>query len=115
MITGLAEELQPLNFPNFLQHFLYRRQNPCDKHEAYDIPLDECPVYDGRMSVFNLAITICYILHPPVTSAVLMECTDISMQPHRGGMTQMSHNTTVYWLPYFPIDAEATARMGETQ
>ncbi|KAI5999820.1 hypothetical protein F5J12DRAFT_906690 [Pisolithus orientalis] len=57
--TLAAEPCLP-QLPNILHHFLYSKLFPTD--DLDDIPLNECPPYDGSMHVYNSACSTFFAL-----------------------------------------------------
>lgn len=48
-----------IGFPNLhelIRSFLFEQLNPEDPRDIYDVPLDDCPKFIGRVSVFNSAV-----------------------------------------------------------
>jgi hypothetical protein len=43
-------------FPEHLQHLLYKQLNPDAAIPPNEIPLDQCPIFVGQISVFHSAI-----------------------------------------------------------
>ena len=54
-VAALADELNLPQFPSILRHYLHSQLHPTDPHDPDDIPLDECPLYDGTLRVYNSA------------------------------------------------------------
>lgn len=52
---ALATELRVPDLPNLLRRFLQSQFCPNDSHDPEDIPYHECPVYEGRIRVYNSA------------------------------------------------------------
>ncbi|KIK76235.1 hypothetical protein PAXRUDRAFT_53927, partial [Paxillus rubicundulus Ve08.2h10] len=61
-IRELAVELNIPNLQDHIQTFLYQQQHPDKECNLEDIPLVDCPVYDGKISVFNSASATFYTL-----------------------------------------------------
>ncbi|KAF8443671.1 hypothetical protein L210DRAFT_3643262 [Boletus edulis BED1] len=61
-VRELGEELDidPDDLDHLLQHFLYHQENMDDMRDLADIPLDECPSYGGKISVYNSAVATFY-------------------------------------------------------
>ncbi|KAI6128901.1 hypothetical protein EDD16DRAFT_1701506 [Pisolithus croceorrhizus] len=54
-VGALATELRVPDLPNLLRRFLQSQFCPNDSHDPEDIPYHECPVYEGRIRVYNSA------------------------------------------------------------
>ncbi|KIK21860.1 hypothetical protein PISMIDRAFT_12004 [Pisolithus microcarpus 441] len=54
-IEALAIEIAVPNLPSLLSHFLFYQQYPDDSREASEIPITDCPHFEGSISVFNSA------------------------------------------------------------
>ncbi|KAL4066172.1 hypothetical protein J3A83DRAFT_4360405 [Scleroderma citrinum] len=54
-VKDLTAELGILQLPDILCHFLHSQINPDDTHDLEHVPLDECPLYDGGIWVYNSA------------------------------------------------------------
>ncbi|KAG1844111.1 hypothetical protein C8R48DRAFT_750903 [Suillus tomentosus] len=54
-IPTLADELDIPRLPDLLGRFLFQQLHPNDPCDPFDIPLAECPLYPGKISVFNSA------------------------------------------------------------
>ncbi|KAF8836924.1 hypothetical protein BDN67DRAFT_991964 [Paxillus ammoniavirescens] len=58
----LAVELNIPNLQDHIQMFLYQQQHPDEECNPEDIPRVDCPVYNGKISVFNSASAMFYAL-----------------------------------------------------
>ncbi|KIK74372.1 hypothetical protein PAXRUDRAFT_175908, partial [Paxillus rubicundulus Ve08.2h10] len=58
----LTEELSIPQLPELLQQFLFQMDHPDDPQEMYNIPLVECPQYNGKIQVFNSASATFFVL-----------------------------------------------------
>ena len=54
-VTGLATELDIPHFPSLLRYFLHSQLDPTDARHPEEIPLEECPFYNGKLHVYNSA------------------------------------------------------------
>lgn len=54
-VAALADELNLPQFPSILHCYLHSQLHPTDPRDPDDIPLDECPLYDGTLRVYNSA------------------------------------------------------------
>ena len=54
-VLTLAEELNLSCLPNLLRRFLFAQLHPDNNEDPSEIPLADCPRYEGRISVFNSA------------------------------------------------------------
>ncbi|KAI6098291.1 hypothetical protein EDD16DRAFT_1768168 [Pisolithus croceorrhizus] len=54
-VGALATELGVLDLAHLLRHFLQSQLYPNDLRNPEDIPYQECPVYEGRIRVYNSA------------------------------------------------------------
>ena len=54
-IAALADKLNLPQFPSILRRYLHFQLHPTDPRDPDDIPLDECPLYDGTLRVYNSA------------------------------------------------------------
>ncbi|KAI6114259.1 hypothetical protein F5141DRAFT_1187848 [Pisolithus sp. B1] len=52
-VGALAAELGVTEIPNILCHFLHSQLCPTDNHDPEDIPLQECPSFNGKICVCN--------------------------------------------------------------
>jgi hypothetical protein len=56
----LAVHIQQPQFPELLRRFLYEQLNPESEMAPTDVPLDDCPIFDSRISVHHSAIARFY-------------------------------------------------------
>ncbi|KIM60579.1 hypothetical protein SCLCIDRAFT_123900, partial [Scleroderma citrinum Foug A] len=54
-VAGLATELDIPYFPSLLRYFLHSQLDPTDTQLPEEIPLEECPFYNGKLRVYNSA------------------------------------------------------------
>ncbi|KIK73476.1 hypothetical protein PAXRUDRAFT_178339 [Paxillus rubicundulus Ve08.2h10] len=54
-VIDLAEKLHITQLPELLQWFPFLMNHPDNPQEMCDIPLTECPWYNGKIKVFNSA------------------------------------------------------------
>ena len=54
-VAGLATELDIPYFPSLLRYFLHSQLDPTDTRLPEEIPLEECPFYNGKLRVYNSA------------------------------------------------------------
>jgi len=54
-VAALADEFNLPQFPNILRHYLHSQLHPTDPCNLDDIPLGECPLYDGKLRVYHSA------------------------------------------------------------
>ncbi|KAF8833396.1 hypothetical protein BDN67DRAFT_1017603 [Paxillus ammoniavirescens] len=59
-VLELGEELQILEIGDMLRQFLYQQENVNNPRDLADVHLNECPCYDGRISLFNSAAATFY-------------------------------------------------------
>ncbi|KIJ12084.1 hypothetical protein PAXINDRAFT_15111 [Paxillus involutus ATCC 200175] len=59
-VADLATELKLPQIPIILHQFLYQQTHADDNQELDLIPINECPPYDGKISVFNSASSTFY-------------------------------------------------------
>ncbi|KAF8553040.1 hypothetical protein OG21DRAFT_1477479 [Imleria badia] len=59
-VADLSVELEVPQLRELVQRFLFQMSNPQDPRDLADIPLHECPMYDGNVKVFNAASTTFY-------------------------------------------------------
>jgi len=52
----LSAYIEQPRFPELLQRFLYDQLNPGAAISSDDIPLDQCPVFNSRISVYHSAV-----------------------------------------------------------
>ncbi|KIK20224.1 hypothetical protein PISMIDRAFT_106222, partial [Pisolithus microcarpus 441] len=57
-VGALAIELGVSDLPNILHHFLHSQLNPSDSHNPEHIPCHECPLYKGKIHVYNSACSV---------------------------------------------------------
>ncbi|KAI9572241.1 hypothetical protein HD554DRAFT_2203035 [Boletus coccyginus] len=79
-ISELSNELRIPQLQDMIQQFLYHTKNPDDSRDLADIPLAECPWYDGKVKVFNSTSTTFYT--PSDISGIYgMKCKIIHCSP----------------------------------
>ena len=54
-VAELSVELDIPQLRELIQRFLFQMVNPEDPRDLINVPLHECPIYDGRVKVFNAA------------------------------------------------------------
>ncbi|KAG1722022.1 hypothetical protein EDD22DRAFT_790503 [Suillus occidentalis] len=54
-VPALADELHIPHLPDLLRRFLFQQLHPDDPRDPSDVPLAECPLYLGKIAVFNSA------------------------------------------------------------
>ncbi|KAN0081189.1 hypothetical protein V8E55_008813 [Tylopilus felleus] len=54
-VAELSAELEIPQLGEFIRWFLFQQSNPQDPHDLINVPLHECPMYDGKVKVFNAA------------------------------------------------------------
>ena len=54
-VAALATELNIPHFPSLLRHFLHSQLDLTNTRHPEEIPLEECPFYDGKLHVYNSA------------------------------------------------------------
>jgi len=59
-IPELSAELSIASLPILLRRFLFEQLSPDDPRTPFDIPLAECPRFDGKIQVFNSASSTFY-------------------------------------------------------
>jgi hypothetical protein len=59
-VAGLSRELGIQQLRDMLQRFLFQVTRHDDPRDPDDVPLEECPFFDGRVNVFNSATAVFY-------------------------------------------------------
>ena len=59
-MAELSAELEIPRLGEFIRWFLFQQSNPQDPHDLINVPLHKCPMYDGKVKVFNAASTTFY-------------------------------------------------------
>ncbi|KAF8545891.1 hypothetical protein OG21DRAFT_1428433, partial [Imleria badia] len=59
-VADLSVELEVPQVCELVQRFLFQMSNPQDPCDLANIPLHECPMYDGNVKVFNAASVTFY-------------------------------------------------------
>jgi hypothetical protein len=54
-LSDVANHIDQPMLPELVRHFLYDQLNPDSANPGADMPLDECPFFEGRISVFHSA------------------------------------------------------------
>jgi len=57
-IAALAAELDIPHFLSLLRYFLHSQLDPTDARHPEEIPLEECPFYNGKLCVYNSACSM---------------------------------------------------------
>ncbi|KIK74061.1 hypothetical protein PAXRUDRAFT_176818, partial [Paxillus rubicundulus Ve08.2h10] len=88
-VLELGEELQILEIADMLQQFLYQQENTNNPRDLANVHLNECPHYDGRISVFNSAAATFYA--PSDISGITGMCREYihSCPSWRNGYAQL--------------------------
>ncbi|KIM50963.1 hypothetical protein SCLCIDRAFT_144344, partial [Scleroderma citrinum Foug A] len=60
-VAALATELNIPHFPSLLHYFLHSQLDLTDTHHPEEIPLEECPFYDGKLHVYNSACSTFFV------------------------------------------------------
>ena len=55
-LEALAAHIEQPRLPELLRRFLYNQQNPNADISPEDIPLNQCPVFHGRIAVYHSAV-----------------------------------------------------------
>jgi hypothetical protein len=55
-VEALAAHIKQPQFPVLLRRFLYDQLNPNAAISSEDVPLEQCPAFRGRISVFHSAV-----------------------------------------------------------
>lgn len=59
-MADLSVELEIPQLHELIQRFLFQMSNPQDPRDLINIPLRECPIYDGTVKVFNATSAMFY-------------------------------------------------------
>ncbi|KAI0003199.1 hypothetical protein BJV74DRAFT_876167 [Russula compacta] len=59
-LSDLAKHINQPKLPEHIWHFLYNQLNPDSANFGADMPLHECPFFDGRVSVYHSAMAHFY-------------------------------------------------------
>ncbi|KAJ7612392.1 hypothetical protein DFH06DRAFT_1345137 [Mycena polygramma] len=54
-LTPLAAHIQQPQLPELLRRFLYEQLHPDSDIDPHDVPLNDCPRFDGRINVYHSA------------------------------------------------------------
>ncbi|KAH7909624.1 hypothetical protein BJ138DRAFT_1197066, partial [Hygrophoropsis aurantiaca] len=79
-VPDLAKEIHQLDLHNHIRRFLYGQIHPDDPRDLSDVPLPDCPCYEGRVSVFHSAAAIFYAPSDP-SGIGGMKCEHIRATP----------------------------------
>jgi hypothetical protein len=80
-VDSLAEAINQPLFPEVLQHFLWDQLNSGLSTFPQDIPLDECPRFQGCINIFHSAIS-CFYAPSNLCGTGGMYCERIQSNPN---------------------------------
>ena len=59
-VEALANHIHQPQFPHLLRRFLYNQVNPNADIPSNEVPIEDCPFFSGRISVYHSAVTRFY-------------------------------------------------------
>ncbi|KAI5999674.1 hypothetical protein EDD15DRAFT_2386398 [Pisolithus albus] len=112
-VRALVAELGVPELPDILRRFLHSQLHPNDARDPEDIPLHECPFFDGKIRVYNSACSVFfapsdlsgtygmrreYIRSCPMwrNEGPRFDCVFVITDPQAEGMRGLDYQGTLY-------------------